>query len=59
MFDDYLHTLYSRTAAIRYNYSLGSTGHQMYLTKTAKKALSGFDSKRWIGEDGVYTEPYM
>ena len=37
---------------------LRSEGHEIYGMHLNKISLSPFDSKRWIGDDGICTKPY-
>jgi len=37
---------------------LRSEGHEIYGTHLNKISLSPFDSKRWIGDDGIHTKVY-
>jgi len=37
---------------------LRSEGHEIYGMHLNKISLSPFDSKRWIGDDGIHTKAY-
>jgi len=37
---------------------LRSEGHEIYSMHVNKISLSPFDSKRWIGDDGIHTKAY-
>ena len=37
---------------------LRSKLHENYIIKINKKALSSYDDKRWIAEDGIHTRPF-
>lgn len=57
-FDDYKNTLFSGLFSYRKMYTMNSSSHEMYVREINKKALSAYDDKRWIADDGIETLPY-
>ena len=39
-------------------YVLNSNDHEMFVKELNKKAISPFDDKRWIANDGITTFPH-
>ena len=57
-FDDYKRCLFEEEVLSRPMTTLRSDHHHIYGQTTQKKALSPFDSKRYIKPDGVQTLAY-
>ena len=57
-FDDYCNTLLNGVNLYRTNYNLNSKNHEVFLSEVKKKALSPFDDKRIIANNGIQTFPF-
>ena len=51
-------TLINKKTEYRDNITLNTHDHEMEIKQTTKIALSAFDDKRFILEDGIKTIPY-
>ena len=58
MHEQYKETLFSVKQQRHGMNILRSEGHEIYGMHINKISLSPFDSKRWIGEDGIHTKAY-
>ena len=56
--EDYVHCLVQEESCSRAMTTLRSHQHHIYCETTLKTALSPFDSKRYILDDGIHTLPY-
>ena len=56
--DDYRHCLFEEEACSRAMTGLRSHDHHTFGERTVKTALSPFDSKRYIRDDGTHTLAY-
>ena len=57
-FDQFYECIFKNKDNFQTVRSLNSKNHNMYVLKTKKLALSNFDSKRYICEDGINTKPF-
>ena len=57
-FDDYKDCLFNKTEKYRTMKLIRSRKHELYSVEVNKKALSSYDDKRNILEDGIHTLPW-
>ena len=58
MHEQYKETLFGAKQLWHGMNILRSEGHEIYGMHLNKISLSPFDSKRWIGDDGIHTKAY-
>ena len=58
MHEQYKETLFGTEQLCHGMNFLRSEGHEIYGMHLNKISLSPFDSKRWIGDDGIHTKAY-
>lgn len=57
-FEDYLQTLHQTVPIYRSFYNFRSKKHQITTVLQRKKALDAMDTKRWIYDCGIHTDPH-
>ena len=58
MHEQYKEALFGKKKLLHGMNILRSEGHEIYGMHLNKISLSPFDSKRWIGDDGIHTKAY-
>lgn len=56
--EDFKASLFANQSFYRYSTAIRSHGHKVYSIKQNKKALSSYDDKRYILQDGITSLPY-